>query len=201
MACRHVVIAGVALAALVSACSGATAPPDQPSHGSADATAPGAAPAPAGGGGQTGRPVTDIARLAEILGPGDFAAAGISGAATPTVNSPEPGSVYLVFAGLSGATGGIELDVFMSPTAQEASDAFDTSIGGLFAEGARPVDIGADKAMFNTDIREDPTHPFAALVAQKGRVSFWLSFPDSPQAPEQLAALGRLVLQRTAALV
>ena len=57
--------------------------------------------------------------LCELLRPEDFATAGVDGAGEPEATTDGTGSSYCVYAGESGATGGIELDVF--PSADEAS--------------------------------------------------------------------------------
>ena len=93
--------------------------------------AAGASPArprhpPAAGpdGGATGGSVTDAQHLADLLGPGDFSAAGVPGAGTPTVNPGDPGSVFVVYAGKSGGTGGIEFDAVLGDTADDMGTVF-----------------------------------------------------------------------------
>ncbi len=64
-------------------------------------------------------PLASPGELAALLGPDDFTAVGVTGAGAPSFDSNgEPGSVYAVYAGLSSASGGIEVDVVPVPVAR-----------------------------------------------------------------------------------
>src|SRR5688572_18270537 len=63
-----------------------------------------------------------------LLSPADFTTAGIAGAAEPTDNADETGH-YCVYAGTSGATGGIEFDVFPHDDVASAADTYQTATG------------------------------------------------------------------------
>ncbi|MGD0120986.1 MAG: hypothetical protein ABSC46_00290 [Candidatus Limnocylindrales bacterium] len=94
-----------------------TATPSPGGGGGLTAAAPATAAVPAsaggGGGGALGGTVAPGGNLCGLLGPGDFAAVGVTGARTPTKNSDAPTDAYCVYAGVSSATGGIEFDVFI----------------------------------------------------------------------------------------
>lgn len=87
-------------------------------------------------------------QLAALLGPDDFAAVGIDGAGAPTFDpNGEPGNVYAVYAGLSGAAGGIEVDVFASGTSEDAATMVQDP--GLYAVDATAKGpTGAERATF-----------------------------------------------------
>jgi hypothetical protein len=175
-------------------------------EGSASAGVPApTASAPAGdgtGGSATGGSVTDDSHLADLLGPGDFAAAGVSGAGTPTVHPGDPGSVFVVYAGRSGGTGGIEFDAVLGPTADGMGAVFASmSAPFLDFEGAAKAALPeADGAKLRTDNPIDGGGEWAGIAFQKGRLVFLIAIPASPAAPSQLVALSKLVLERARAL-
>ena len=138
--------------------------------------------------------MTDLTKLCDLLGPGDFAAAGIPGAGTPTVNSDGPGSAYCVYAGQSGATGGLELDVFVD--AEGAEDTFDTIIGesGSTMDAISIPGAGVDEAVA-TDGGD-----YAAIAVRRGALVFTISGPAGAGMSAKLAALAATVLARGAGL-
>ncbi len=173
--------------------------------GLAAASAPAAASVPTGGGsggGATGGSVTDAGHLADLLGPGDFAAVGVAGAGTPTVNAPEAGSAAIVYAGRSGGTGGIELDVVVGESADGMADVFSSmSAPFLDFEGRGKADLPqADEAMLRTDNPIDGGGEWAGIAVHKGRLVFLIAIPASDEAESQLVSLARLVLDRGSAL-
>ena len=203
-------------AILVAGCSGggAAAPTGRPAAsgpapggstpaGAASIAAPsnsGPDPAPAGGGGgSTGHAVTDASQAASLLGPGDFSGVGVSGAGAPTVHNPEPGAVYAVYAGKSGGTGGIELDVFVG---DGATDVFASmSAPFLDFEGRGKADLpAADDALLRTDNPLDSGGTWAGVAVRKGRLVFLIAIPGSDAAEGQLVRLAKLVLERGAGL-
>jgi hypothetical protein len=207
---RHFV-AAVLLMGIVGGCSSASAT-------ATAATAAGATPAgastpaglptptaslaatsvPTSGGGPsaTGGPVAGGGNLCSLLGPGDFAAAGVSGAGSP-IDSPDgTGGHYCVYAGVSGATGGIEFDAFIGdPVGTYRTIASDTGMGTLTAVSTADLP-GADQAGMTLD----SIGHMAAIVVRKGQLTFDMSFPTNPNARTQLIALVDLVLQRGTAL-
>jgi hypothetical protein len=142
----------------------------------------------------TGGPVARGGNLCSLLGPGDFAAAGVDGASAPTVNSDENGGRYCVYAGTSGATGGIEFDAFTGdPVGTYQTIAGET---GTLTELSATDLPGADQAGVNLS----GAGGMAAIVVRKGQLIFDMSFPAGPQARAQLIALSVLVMERAAAL-
>jgi hypothetical protein len=143
----------------------------------------------------TGVPVALGGNLCSLLGPGDFAAAGISGAGAPTINTDENGGHYCVYSGTSGGTGGIEFDAFTGdPVGTYQTIAGETGSLTELASGDLP---GADQAGVNLN----STGGMAAIVVRSGQFIFDMSFPTNPQARSQLIALAALVLQRGSALM
>ena len=133
-----------------------------------------------------------------VLGPNDFAEAGVKTAAKPSANVQDNGaSAYCVYAGKSAATGGIELDVF-SPagsTLADAKETFKTAIGEASA-AMTPIRIeGADEAVWSgRAVSGGP--PFATITVRRGDLVFSLGIPASKDAQAQLTSLSGLVLKR-----
>ena len=189
----RLVSAGFAAAILVAACSSggtpapATAPASAPSA-SAIASAAASLPAPAGK-----VHITPGPDLCTLLGAADFTAAGVSGAGSVSKNSPDTSDFYCVYAGKSGATGGIEFDAVVADSAT-IDDTFKTvseEMGVVLTDVTSSVP-GADKALLAT---APPV-----IVVRSGNLVFDISFPSSPTASGQLATLAALVIQRAAAL-
>ena len=171
-------VAGLALS--VMACgggSGATAaPPASPQATSASA---------ASGGGSTG------AIDCSLLTPSDFAAAGVDGAADPTDN-PDGSSHHCLYAGASGATGGIELDVFPHDDVASAEETYRTAAG----EG--PAGVPPNGATFSESsfaIAGD----VAYLTVRQGKLVFTLSVTNDINTEVGLVQLANLVVQRAGA--
>ena len=168
-------VAGLALS--VMACgggSGATAaPPASPQATSAPA---------ASGGGSTG------AIDCGLLTPADFATHGVDGAEAPTDN-PDGTSHYCVYAGTSGATGGIEFDVFPHADVASATETYDTVIGEG-ASGAPPT--GASFAASSFAISGDTAY----LAVRQGKLVFALAVPNDINTEAGLVALAKLVVER-----
>lgn len=177
------------------------------SAGAGAAGGTGAGPSAAaggGGGGAIGAAVAAGGDLCKLLGPGDFANAGVSGAAGPSENNQPPSAYYCVYRGKSSATGGIELDVFLSDTAADAHGVFPEMFGEYLATNVKTVTIpGADEAQMVLPTFEGSTDP-ALIGVRKGKLTFGLgmgtAFANAQHAGEQLQQLALLVLQRAAAL-
>jgi hypothetical protein len=195
-----------AVAALVIGCSSA-AGTELTDGATATPQGGGGSLQPLPGGGPTGAPAVDPSGLGNLLGPGDFAAVGVPGAGTPTVN-PNPGgagAAYVVFASHPLADGTkdieIEFDVFTFNSADEAS----TDFGSQTNDPADPADLQALGAvrgqMFLDQPGNDPSTALAELRVLKGRVWTSLVIPAGPNAQAQLVALTKLALDRAAALI
>ncbi len=173
----------VVLAALLAGCGGAaTATP-----GSAASGTP--APASSQAATQDGGAVGQID--CSLLAPSDFTGAGITGASAPSDN-PDGTSHYCVYAGTSGATGGIELDVFLDDSVTNAQATYETATGEG-PTGPPPAGATFDQASYGAA----DGHGF--LVVRQGPLTFALSAPDSPATAAALVALANLVVQRAGA--
>jgi hypothetical protein len=188
------------------ACSGAAAPTSS-GGGPAAASIPGAsAPASvaAGGGGTVGGAVAAGGDLCKLLGPGDFAAVGVTDASGPTENPTDPLNNYCVYRGKSSGTGGIEFDVSVSDTADDAHAVFPEMFGEYPATSVKPVTVaGADEALLHLPSSDGSTDP-ALIGVRKGKLTFGIGmgipFADAQQASQQLQQLAALVLQRASGL-
>lgn len=197
-------VAGVTAAAiLLIACSG-TGGPAASTGGGSGRSASGAAPTegakPGAGGGQLGGPVPAGGDLCGLLGPGDFAAAGVSGAGGPSENNNPPSAYFCVYRGNSSATGGIELDVFLSDTAADAHDAFPEMFAEYLTTNDPSVTVaGADEAALHLPTFEGSTDP-ALISVRMGKLTFGIgvgtAFADAAAAGEQLQKLAKLVIER-----
>ena len=184
---RLVGAALVAAAIVVAACggSGATAAPTATRAPVATDAPDGSPTGSAAAGGGSG------AIDCSLLSAADFAAAGLTGAGSPSDN-PDGTSHYCVYAGKSGATGGIELDVFLDGSIANAQATYQTVIGegptgqpvpgASFDQSSYAV---ADKAGF--------------LAVRKGLLTVALGAPDSPATQAALVGLANLVIQRAGA--
>ena len=197
---RHIV-AAVLLISAVGACTAAGATTAPASNPAATASAPVAvsaapsvaAPSAATSGGALGGPVASGGDFCRLLGPGDFAAVGVSGARAPTKNSDGPSDAYCVYSGISGATGGIEFDIFIGDPV--------SSYQQIVANGHLIADTTGDLPSVDAvgTVINGPGN-MAAIGARKGTMTFDIDVPTGPGARTQLIALAKLVLERSSAL-
>ena len=207
---RSQLAAVLLLASLASACS----PGDGATDPAASASAPASTAAPTaivlpasasqaasptsaasvGGDASLGGSVAKGGDLCGLLGPGDFIAAGVSGATAPVENFDDSGNYYCVYAGDSGATGGIEFDAFVGDPAG-SYQTMTESAGILNADATGQVS-GADKA--GTVI--DGPGGMAGIAVCKGQFCFDIDIPTSSTARAQLISMAGLVLQRGSGL-
>jgi hypothetical protein len=129
-----------------------------------------------------------------LLGPGDFSAAGIAGAHTPTESPDGSGGNYCVYSGRSSATGGIEFDAFVI----DGPSTYQTIVGEVGpVTSISAADLpGADEAGVNLADEGGS----ASIVVRKGNLSFDIGFQAGSNARTQLIALAALVLQRGSGL-
>jgi hypothetical protein len=184
---RTVALTGASLI-LVAACGG----------GGASTAAPGGAAtgAPAGTAGAgtlaTGMAVTDVTKLCDLLGAGDFAVAGITGAGTVTANTDGPGTAYCVYSGESAGTGGIEFDIFVGA---DAADTYETILGEVGGD-MQPITIpGVVKAVATEGTVGKPDAP-ASVVVQTSNLAFTIAAPAGEGVAARLATLAALVIAR-----
>lgn len=142
----------------------------------------------------TGAGLPSAEELCALLTADDWGAYGYETAAQPTINSDGPGSAYCVFAGESGATGGLELDAFAHDTVEEAEETFDVTLEGMPGAAASTLP-GVDAALVATDIESS----YAAIVVRNGRFVYTISLPTGDEAQAQLLALAATVLTRSQA--
>jgi hypothetical protein len=183
----------VAIAALVAACGQGGSGPQGMTPGDAASNPASAAPTTDF---PIGRAVTDPTRLCDLLGPGDFEIAGVAGAGIPEVTSDGPGSAYCVYAGDSGATGGIELDAFVD----EDPEALYETIRAEGAEALAALTVpGAEQAEGWEGVAGDPAR-FARILVRSGKLVFAIAAPGGDGMDAKLAALAALVVSRGSAL-
>lgn len=159
------------------------------------ATTPAVGTTPPAAVGATGGPVTDVAKLCDLLGPGDFQSVAIEGAVTATVNTDGPGSAYCSFTAQSAAQGGIELDVFVTDDPQGTFNTAKGELPGLHEF----LIVGADESLGTEGVAGQADKPAAVLV-RKGKLVFTLGAPAGPFVPAALTALSLMVLSRATAL-
>ncbi len=181
---------------LLEACAGAAASPRAtPAPASAAATQ---VPAP----GQvlaTGVPVPVLSDGCRLLGPGDFAAAGVAGAGIP---QPIAGAASAAcrYAPTNGSVDAIELRVLHGTDAADAARLFVTPLDAPRDEGAgRKALPEVDDAVLQ--LTDDYGQAFALLAVRKGRLCFSIGFTPGEHPADQLVSLARLVLARAATLV
>jgi len=126
--------------------------------------------------------------LCELLRPEDFATAGIDGAGEPEATTDGTGSSYCVYAGESGATGGIELDVF--PNADEASAKETFATATSEGPAGAPVSGGFAESAFAID------GEVAYLTVRQGLVVLSLAVPNDMNTEAGLVMLAQLAIQR-----
>ena len=125
----------------------------------------------------------------ELLRPDDFATAGIDGAGEPEATTDGTGSSYCVYAGESGATGGIELDVFPSQDEASAKETYATATGE--GPAGQPVPTGGfSDSSFAID------GEVAYLTVRQGLLVLSLAAPNDMNTEAGLVMLAQLAVQR-----
>ena len=191
----------VLLAGCTSGSSGASTGPgvSSASNPPPAATAATAAPGSPASGGGTGGPVAAGSDLCGLLGPGDFAAAGVPGTGVATETNQDMNDVYCVYAGTSAGTGGVEFDAFLAGSSADSKAAFDAASAPMldFAGDGKAAFPDADGAKLQTNI----VGGYDGITIWKGKLVFDIGIPSSANGKAQLIALAKLVLQRAAGLV
>jgi hypothetical protein len=136
-------------------------------------------------------------QLCQLLTVADWTAVGLTNAQAPTIDDDGPGtgSAYCTYSGDSGATGGLELDVFVDASIDGAKTTFATIAQSLPPSDA-PGISGIDEGLINTDV--DPS--FGAILVRAGKLVVTITLPSSDQAGTQLTSLTQTVLSRALAL-
>ena len=158
---------------------------------------PTASPTPAASGLFSPGLVPTMEQLCALLTPDDWTAAGLEDAEPPEMDDDGPGtgSAYCVYNGLTGAMGGLELDVFLSPTLGDAQLTY-AQIFESIPDPSVPNISGVDEAAINPNI--DPG--FGAILVRSGRLVVTITLPTTPAAHDQLISLTNLVLSRARGL-
>jgi len=192
MACRPAVLI-LMVAGVLAGCSGGP--------GTGGAETPAASAAAPNAGGPTGTSVPAGGDLCGLLGQGDWAGVGVTDASTPTENNSPPDSYFCVYRGKSSATGGLELDVFLSPTPGDAHDSLADAFSEFVTSTHGPVTIdGADEALLSLPSSDGSTDP-AIIAARHGTLSFLLgmgsSYASAQRDADRLKQLAALILARS----
>lgn len=137
-----------------------------------------------------------------VLTQQDFRAFGTIVDTKPSVNvDPGGANAYCVYQGKSGATGGVELDVFYPAGASpdEVQNTFKAVLGSdpgaKYENEAVP---GADESLVSLSIPQPGSFPFAANAVRRGDLVFSISLPSSPLSKTELSRLSEIVLSRIA---
>jgi hypothetical protein len=156
------------------------------------------APSSPGSGGSIGGPVAAGGDLCGLLGPGDFAAVGVSGTGTAKENNPDANSAYCVYAGTSAGTGGVEFDAFLAGSTADSKAAYDAAAAPMldFAGDGKKAFPDADGA----SVQKDIPGGYDGIAIWKGKLVFDIGIPSTDKSKDQLIALAKLVLQRAAGL-
>jgi hypothetical protein len=154
----------------------------------------GPTPTPAASGLFSPGVVPTMEQLCALLTPADWTAAGLADAGPPEMDEDGPGtgSAYCVYNGLSGYTGGLELDVFRGPTLGDAQLTYGQILESIPNPSA-PNISGVDDAAIDANIQPDG---FGAILVRAGLLVVTITLPSSPQANDQLISLTNLVLSR-----
>lgn len=169
----------VALPLVLSACAG---------------SGPSATPTPAASGLFSPGIVPTMEQLCALLTPDDWTAAGLEDAGPPEMDDDGPGtgSAYCIYNGLSGAMGGLELDIFVGPTVGDAQLTYAQILESI-PEPSAPNISGIDEGAINANIQPDG---FGAILVRAGELVVTITLPASGQATDQLVSLTNLVLTR-----
>lgn len=193
---QRLVAAALVVAGVVGACSSGGTSASHSSTPSGTRSARPTVPSPTATTaiGPLGTTVAANGDLCALLGPGDFSAVGVSGAGAPSKNSDGPTDAYCIYSGVSGATGGIEFDVFIGDAASTYQLILQN--GGIASNDATGDLPGVDAA---GTILAGPDG-MAAIGVRKGQLAFDIDIPTSAGARAQLITLAALVLQRQSGL-
>lgn len=135
-----------------------------------------------------------------VLTQADFRTFGTVVMTKPDVNVDDDGNAaYCVYRGKSGATGGVELDVFdpAGSTPAEIAQTFKTVTASSPGANYQPEGVaGADQSVISLETPQAGYFPFAANAVRRGTLVFAISLPASPLAQRELMGLSRLVLAR-----
>jgi hypothetical protein len=134
-----------------------------------------------------------------VLTQADFKPYGTLVWTTPKVNLDGPASAYCVYREKSGATGGVELDVFFpaGDTPSDVEQTFKTVLASNPGANYLPEGVpGADESVYSLTVPQPGYFPFAANAVRRGDLVFSISLPSSPVSKLELGKLSQIVLER-----
>ena len=135
-----------------------------------------------------------------VLTQADFRAFGTIVWSKATANVQQNGeNVYCVYRGKSGATGGVELDVFYpaGSSADDVQNAFKAAMESDPGAKYEPEGVaGADESVYSLSVPQPGYFPFAANDVRRGDLLFSISLPSSPISKLELLRLSEIVLHR-----
>jgi hypothetical protein len=115
------------------------------------------------------------------------------------VDAGSDNNVYCTYRGESGATGGVELDVFY-PAGSSPDDikntlktVLDSDPGAKYLSEGVP---GADESLYSLNVPSSGHFPFAANAVRRGDLVFAISLPSSPVSKIEMLKLSQIVLSR-----
>ena len=133
-----------------------------------------------------------------VLTQRDFQTFGTIVWSKPTVNLDDGGnSAYCVYRGKSGATGGVELDIYYpaGSDADEIANTWKATLGSDPGAQYEPEHVpGADESVYSLSVPQPGHFPFAANAVRRGDLVFTISLPASPLAKNELLHLSQTVL-------
>ncbi|MBV8600013.1 MAG: hypothetical protein JO359_00465 [Candidatus Eremiobacteraeota bacterium] len=135
-----------------------------------------------------------------VLTQADFKPFGTLVYSKPDVHADQNGT-YCVYRGKSGATGGVELDVFYP--AGSTPDEIKTTMANVLGSDPKatyePEHLpGVDESLVSTNVPSPGYFPFAANAVRRGDLIFSISLPASPFSKNELLKLSEIVLSRIA---
>jgi hypothetical protein len=137
-----------------------------------------------------------------VLTQADFKPFGTLVGSKVQANIDQDGAnVYCVYRGVSGAKGGVELDVFYpaGETPADIEQTFKTVLASDPGATYTPENVlGADESVYSLSVPSPGYFPFAANAVRRGALVFTLSLPSSPMSKNEMLKLSEIVLERLA---
>jgi len=195
-----------AVALIVAACSGGATATTKPAAGTAATPSTAATTSATAGATASGSPAAGGTGLHIVLAGkdmcayltvDDFTAAGVSGAATATENNTDK-EFYCVYKGLSGATGGIELDAFVYEDSADLDAGYDSEKPTDNVVDVTAQVPNAEVAAVGTTVSGGPE--FAIIAVRSGNLVYGISIPATGDYQTQLVALANAFMTRVQTL-
>ena len=140
-------------------------------------------------------PVSKTGTTLCVLSAADFQAQGIPAGEAHANVSDGGASAYCTYSGKSAATGGVELDVFQTPSPGDAQQTEATAAGEA-TQHLQPIALaGTDAARWDPKAVSGGPE-FASILVRRGTLVFVIGIPAAADAQQKLTALAGTVLQR-----